>query len=32
MQAIADGIRLEEGIAEVDAISYIDGNPKMRWE
>ena len=22
MQAIADGIRLEEGVAEVDAISY----------
>lgn len=28
MQAIADGIRLEEGVAEVDAISYIDGKPK----
>ena len=28
MQAIADGVRLEEGVAEVDAISYIDGKPK----
>jgi 23S rRNA pseudouridine2605 synthase len=28
MQAIMDGIRLEEGVAEVDKISYIDGQPK----
>jgi len=28
MQAIADGIRLEEGVAEIDSISYIDGKPK----
>lgn len=28
MNTIADGIRLEEGVAEVDAISYIDGKPK----
>lgn len=28
MQAIRDGIRLEEGVAEVDSISYIDGKPK----
>lgn len=28
MQTIAEGIRLEEGVAEVDAISYIDGKPK----
>ncbi|MDY3318496.1 pseudouridine synthase [Riemerella anatipestifer] len=28
MAAIAKGIRLEEGVAEVDNISYIDGKPK----
>ena len=28
MQAIADGIRLEEGVAQIDAISYIEGKPK----
>ena len=28
MQAIMDGIRLEEGVAEVDNISYIEGKPK----
>lgn len=28
MTTIAEGIRLEEGIAEIDAISYIDGKPK----
>ncbi|WP_370898381.1 pseudouridine synthase [Chryseobacterium gossypii] len=28
MQAIADGIRLEEGVAVVDQISYIEGKPK----
>ena len=28
LNAIAEGIRLEEGVAEVDAISYIDGKPK----
>lgn len=28
MNTIAEGIRLEEGVAEVDAISYIDGKPK----
>lgn len=28
LNAIAEGIRLEEGVAEVDNISYIDGKPK----
>lgn len=28
MQAILDGVRLEEGVAAVDAISYIEGKPK----
>lgn len=28
MNAIAEGIRMEEGIAEVDAISYIEGKQK----
>lgn len=28
LQAIKDGIRLDEGIAEVDHISYIEGKPK----
>lgn len=28
LNAIAEGIRLEEGIAEVDSISYIEGKPK----
>lgn len=28
MQTIVDGIRLEEGIATVDSISYIEGKPK----
>lgn len=28
LNAIAEGLRLEEGIAEVDHISYIDGKPK----
>lgn len=28
MDAIVAGIRLEEGVAEVDSISYIDGKPK----
>lgn len=28
LNAIAEGIRLEEGVAEVDSISYIDGKPK----
>lgn len=28
MNAISEGIRLEEGVAEVDSISYIDGKPK----
>lgn len=28
LQQIADGVRLEEGVAEVDAISYIEGKPK----
>lgn len=28
MQAIIDGIRLEEGVAEVDSISWIEGKPK----
>lgn len=28
LRSIADGIRLEEGVAEVDSISYIEGKPK----
>ncbi|GAB0157543.1 hypothetical protein CHRYSEOSP005_28210 [Chryseobacterium sp. Alg-005] len=28
MKAIADGIRLEEGVAVVDQISFIEGKPK----
>ncbi len=28
LNTIAEGIRLEEGVAEVDQISYIDGKPK----
>lgn len=28
LNAIAEGIRLEEGVAEVDNISYIEGKPK----
>lgn len=28
LNIIAEGIRLEEGIAEVDSISYIEGKPK----
>jgi 23S rRNA pseudouridine2605 synthase len=28
MQTIIDGIRLEEGVANVDKISYIEGKPK----
>lgn len=28
LNMIAEGIRLEEGIAEVDSISYIEGKPK----
>ncbi|WP_228411630.1 pseudouridine synthase [Chryseobacterium sp.] len=28
LNAIAEGVRLEEGIAEVDSISYIEGKPK----
>lgn len=28
LNAIADGIRLEEGVAEIDAISYIEGKQK----
>ena len=28
LRTIADGVRLEEGIAEVDSISYIEGKPK----
>ena len=28
MQKIIDGIRLEEGVVQVDNISYIDGKPK----
>ena len=28
LHQIAEGIRLEEGIAEVDSISYIEGKPK----
>jgi 23S rRNA pseudouridine2605 synthase len=28
LKAIAEGIRLEEGVAEVDNISYIEGKPK----
>ena len=28
LNAIAEGIRLEEGVAEVDSISYIEGKPR----
>ena len=28
LHTIADGVRLEEGVAEVDSISYIEGKPK----
>lgn len=28
MQAIIDGIRLEEGVAVIDSISFIEGKPK----
>ncbi len=28
MKTIAEGLRFDEGVAEVDAISYIDGKPK----
>ncbi|HBR12838.1 MAG TPA: rRNA pseudouridine synthase [Chryseobacterium sp.] len=28
LKAIGDGIRLEEGVAEVDSISFIEGQPK----
>lgn len=28
LQAIANGVRLEEGVAVVDSISYIEGKPK----
>lgn len=28
LQAIAEGIRLEEGVAHVDSISWIEGKPK----
>ena len=28
LKAISDGIRLEEGVAEVDSISFIEGKPK----
>ena len=28
LRMIADGVRLEEGVAEVDSISYIEGKPK----
>lgn len=28
LRAIANGIRLEEGVAEVDSISFIEGKPK----
>jgi len=28
LNAIAEGVRLEEGIAEVDSISYIEGKPR----
>jgi len=28
MQTIIDGIRLEEGVAKVDSISFIEGKPK----
>jgi len=28
LRTIADGVRLEEGVAEVDSISYIGGKPK----
>lgn len=28
LRTIAEGVRLEEGVAEVDSISYIEGKPK----
>ena len=28
LKTIAEGVRLEEGVAEVDGISYIEGKPK----
>lgn len=28
LRTIADGVRLEEGVAEVDSISFIEGKPK----
>ena len=28
MQTIAKGVRLEEGVAEVDHISFIEGKPR----
>ena len=28
LRTIADGVHLEEGVAEVDSISYIEGKPK----
>ena len=28
LRTIADGVRLEEGVAEVDSISYMEGKPK----
>ncbi len=28
LKTIADGIRLEEGVAHVDSVSYIEGKPK----
>ena len=28
MKSIAEGIRLDEGIAEIDSISFIEGSPK----
>ncbi len=28
LQTIAEGVRLEEGVAEVDAISFIEGKPR----
>ena len=28
LRTIADGVRMEEGVAEVDSISYIEGKPK----
>ena len=28
LNTILEGVRLEEGVAEVDSISYIDGKPK----